>query len=113
MDKKKTTEGKIGKPGKTDKVEMPEMRKQTLRFRIDELENTLLPMLIMLGLTLWAIAEAVGAQISPPPGTEMNYGVLFVALALFGLAVWLMVEGVLKAAQLRRERKTKEVTTGE
>ncbi|MFH1549535.1 MAG: carbon starvation protein A [Planctomycetota bacterium] len=74
---------------------------------------TLLPMLIMLGLTLWAIAEAVGAQISPPPGTEMNYGVLFVALALFGLAVWLMVEGVLKAAQLRRERKTKEVTTGE
>ncbi len=74
---------------------------------------TLLPMLIMLGLTLWAIAEAVCTQISPPPGTEMNYGVFFVALALFGLAVWLMVEGVLKAVQLRRERKTKEVTTGE
>jgi len=30
-----------------------------------------------------------------------------------GLAVWLMFEGVLKAAHLRRERKTKEVTTGE
>ena len=29
------------------------------------------------------------------------------------LAVWLMVEGILKAAQLRRERKIKEVTTGE
>lgn len=63
---------------------------------------TLIPMVIMLVLTLWAAAETILRQLNPPKGQSPGYGVLFVALALFALGVWLAAEAVAKAVQLRR-----------
>jgi len=74
---------------------------------------TFIPMLFMLVVTLWAVSLEILKQISPPAGVDINYGVLFVALALFIFGIWLAVEGVLKAARLRRERNEQGAATGE
>jgi carbon starvation protein len=74
---------------------------------------TLLPMVFMLFVTLWAAVQSVLKQLNPPEGASPNYGVLVVALALFALGVWLAAEGALKVLQLRRERAAVEVTAGE
>ena len=54
-----------------------------------------------MGLTMWAIVQTMWKQLNPPPGGSPNYGVFLVALALFVLGIWLSVEGILKAKQLR------------
>jgi len=63
---------------------------------------TLIPMVIMLTLTLWAVADTIIKQFSSLTGPNPNYGVLCVALALFALGIWLAVEAILKAIQLKR-----------
>ncbi len=72
---------------------------------------TLIPMVIMLVLTLWAVVQTVVRQFSPPAGQSPNYGVLFVALALFALGIWLAVEATLKAIQLKRSGRSEPEET--
>jgi carbon starvation protein len=63
---------------------------------------TLIPMILMLALTLWAAGQTILQQLLPPAGVAPNYGILIVALALFVMGVWLAAEGIIKALQLRR-----------